>query len=346
MKNRYSIFFLTFIALFVTIAIVYYLYIHRGDVSTDDAAISGRSVRISPKVAGYIHSLEIADNQFVRAGDILLEIDPADYVIRRDKAQAAYEAAQAAVSASRHQFEVTNISAPSNLEAAQSQVESAKASWDKAGKELTRMQRLSNEARSQEQLDQAIAFEKAAKAKYYETRSNLRIAETAPRTIAAAQASISQLIALLKQAQADLLQAETDLNNTKLIAPMDGHIAKRGIERGDYVQPGQQLASLIGTELWVVANFKETQLEHILRGQPVTINVDGFPDIRFNGKVDSIQLATGAFFSAFPPENATGNFVKVVQRVPIKIVFDNIPDSSLALGLGMSVVTTINTLEN
>jgi membrane fusion protein (multidrug efflux system) len=320
-----------------------YLYQHRGEETTDDANIAGRSVSISPKIAGYVKTLAINDNQLVKAGDVLLEIDDTDYVIRRDKAKATYEAARAAALASLNILETTTVSAPSNRDAAQAQVESAKANWDKANKDLQRMQHLSDQARSQGQLDQAIAAEKSTKAAYYEAQARLRTADTAPKAIASARATTNQLDAQYRQAQADLAQAENDLANTKLRAAIDGRITNRGVERGNYVQVGEQLASLVSTEVWVIANFKETQLEHMHPGQAVSIRVDAYPDKDFAAKLDSIQAGTGAFFSAFPPQNATGNFVKIVQRVPVKIVFEQLPTTDVVLGPGMSVLPTVFT---
>ena len=332
-----------FVAILAIIGAGIYIYIHRGEESTDDAALDGRAVAISSKIPGYVKELYINDNQLVKAGDVLLEIDPTDYIIRRDKAAAVLEAAKAAASGSQNNVETTNISAPSNLDAAEAQVQSAEANWDKALSDLKRMQRLSNEARSQEQLDQAVASEKAANSNLTDARAKLRSAETAPKTIAEAVANNDQLLAQVKQAEADLAQAEDDLTNTKILASMDGRITKRGVEKGDYIQPGQQLGSLVGTEIWVTANFKETQLQNIKPGQRVTIKIDALSDKKLDGKVDSIQAGTGARFSVFPPENATGNFVKIVQRVPVKIVFDEAPDPALALGPGMSVVPTVYT---
>ncbi len=320
-----------------------YLMLHAGEVSTDDAAIDGRVATISAKVSGYVKTLNIDDNQMVKAGDVLLEVDPADYIIRRDRAEAALGAAIAAASASKNTLETTDISAPSNLESAQAQVAAAQANWEKADADLKRMQRLGNEARSQEQLDQAVASEKAAQSTLTDTKAKLRSAETAPKTIATAQANADELAAQVDQAQADYDQAAKDLNDTKIIAPMDGRITKRGVERGDYIQPGQALSSLVGTDLWVTANFKETQLEHMQPGQPVDIKVDAFPDLKIEGKVDSVQSGTGSRFTAFPPENATGNFVKIVQRVPVKIVFTSKIDENVVLGPGMSVESTVHT---
>lgn len=323
-----------------------YIYSQRWEESTDDATINGRTVSISPKISGYVKTLNINDNQLVKAGDVLLEIDPSDYLIRRDKAKAVHEAARSAALASHNTLETTTISAPSNRDVAAAQVEAANANLVKAEQDLKRMQYLSAEARSQGQLDQAIAAKKAAQSTVTEALAKLRSAETAPIAIAAAKATKDQLTAQFKQAEADLALAESDLANTKLIAGMDGRITNRAVERGDYVQTGQHLSSLVGTEFWVTANFKETQLTHMRPGQPVKISIDAFPDKVLEGKVDSIQSGTGAFFSAFPPQNATGNFVKIVQRVPVKIIFQPPPDPALALGPGMSVAPSVNTAPN
>jgi membrane fusion protein (multidrug efflux system) len=330
----------------IGLAIAAYVWLERGLESTDDAALSSHTITLSPKVSGYVKVLTINDNQRVKAGEILLEIDPSDYLIRRDKAQAAFEAAKAGVSASQSNMESTDISAPSNRDAAQAQVESASANWEKAKHDLYRMQKLSNEARSQEQLDLAIATEKANQSSWLDASAKLRTAKTAPKAIAAAHAMNEQLSAQLNQAKADLAQADNDLANTKLLAAMDGIITNRGVEQGNYVQVGQHLASLVGTELWIIANYKETQLEHIRLGQPVIVTIDAFPELSLKAKVDSIQAGTGAYFSAFPPQNATGNFVKIVQRVPVKIVFDTQPDATLPLGPGMSVIPTVNTVKH
>jgi membrane fusion protein, multidrug efflux system len=320
-----------------------YVYSQRWEESTDDAALNAHIVTISPKISGYIKTLNITDNQLVKAGDVLLEIDDTDYLLRRDKAKAAYEAARAAAQASHDTLESTNISAPSNRDAAAAQVAAANANLVKAEQDLLRLQNLSREARSQGQLDQAYAAQKTAQSNVTEALAKLRSAETAPKAIAIAKATKDQLAAQSKQAEADLAQAESDLANTRIIAGMDGRITNRAIERGDYVQIGQRLTSLVGTEIWLTANFKETQLTHMRTGQSVNITIDAFPEHRFQGKVDSIQSGTGAFFSAFPPQNATGNYVKIVQRVPVKIIFQPPPDANLALGPGMSAVPTVNT---
>lgn len=322
---------------------VIYAYIHRNEETTDDASIDAPTVIISAKVGGYVKKLNVTDNQMVKAGDVLLEIDPDDYINRRDFARAELEAAQAAANASFNNMEVVNISAPSNLEAAQFQVASAQATLERAVSDLKRLKSLTSEARSQAQLDEAIANEKTARSALNDAMARVRTAETAPKTIAAAQATNAELAAKVKQAEANLAQAEKDLADTKVIAPIDGRITKRSVEQGDYIQPGEQLSALVGNNVWVVANFKEVQLEHMRPHQHAKITIDAFPGVTLTGTIDSIQSGTGARFSAFPPENATGNFVKIVQRVPVKIVFDKSPDPALLLGPGMSVVPVVYT---
>ncbi|CUH96658.1 putative membrane protein [Propionispora sp. 2/2-37] len=321
-----------------------YYFLHHDEVTTDNAAIDGQTVILSPKVQGYVKVLNVKDNQMVKAGDVLIEIDPTDYVIRRDRAKAALSAAKAAAEASRSNLETTTVSASSNIDASAAQVASAQATWEKSLSDRQRMESLFNAgACSRQQLDQAIATEKADRSTLEKLQANLRSSQTAPSVIASARETGDQLLAQVKQAEADLAQAEADLDNTKIIAPIDGRITKRSVETGNYVQAGQQLATLVGTELWVVANFKETQLDHMRAGQPVDIRIDAFPGIKLHGKVDSFQAGTGSYFSLFPAENATGNFVKTVQRVPVKIVFDNPPDPALPLGPGMSVIPTVYT---
>jgi membrane fusion protein (multidrug efflux system) len=321
-----------------------YYYVHRNEVSTDDAAIDGRTVVISAKVPGYVKALYVQDNQKVRVGDVLLEIDPADYIIRRNRAKAVLAAAIAAADASRSNLETTAVSAPSSIDAAKAQLASAEASWTRSSGDRRRMEFLfSSGAISRQELDLAIATERSDYFTLDKLRADIRSANTAPSVIAAVKNTSEQLQALSKQAEADLAQAESDLANTRVLAPLDGHITKRSVETGNYVQTGQQLSSLVGSELWVVANFKENQLERMRPGQPVDIRIDAFPHIRLRGRVDSMQLGTGARFSLFPAENATGNFVKIVQRIPVKIVFDSPPDDSLLLGLGMSVIPTVFT---
>ncbi|WP_346352929.1 HlyD family secretion protein [Azotosporobacter soli] len=321
-----------------------YSYLHRGEISTDDAAIEGRNIVIMPKVQGYVKTLNINDNQMVKAGDVLLEIDPTDYLIKRDRALAALTAARAAADVTQNNLKTTVVAAPSNVDSAEAQVAAAEAVWKKSAADRQRMEQLfSTGACSRQQLDQAVASEQSDRASLDKVAANYRSANTAGSVVGAAQGSSAQAMAQVKQAEADLAQAESDLANTKIVAPIDGRITKRSVEAGNYVQIGQQLGSLVGTELWVTANFKETQLEQMRPGQTVDIVIDAYPDVKLQGKIDSFQAGTGARFSLFPAENATGNFVKTVQRVPIKITLDTLPDDGIHLGPGMSVIPTVHT---
>ena len=317
MKNK-AIFKFFLLLLVIGISAGGYYYLHRGEQSTDDAAIDGHIAAVSPKIQGYVKTVYITDNQQVKAGDLLLEIDPQDYIIRRDQARAALAAARAAASAADNSAKTTSVSAPANADAATAQVATAQATWEKAAADRSRAEALFDaEAYSRQQLDQAVAAERAARGTLDQMQSARQAVSTATTAIAGAQDTRDQLLAQVKQAEAALAQAESDLANTKIVAAMDGRITKRSVEPGNFVQPGQQLASVVGGDLWVTANFKETQLMQMRQGQRVDIKVDAFPNMILHGKVDSLQAGTGARFSLFPAENATGNFVKIVQRVQI-----------------------------
>jgi len=248
-------------------------------VSTDDAFVEGHVIPISPKVSSHVAKVFVDDNQKVMLGDRLVELDPKDFDVRHQAAQA-------------------------DLEAAKAEAEQAK-------RDLERYTQLSKDNEiSKQQLDRA------------ELRS---------RT-ADAQASA---------AVARLAQATLDVSYTKILAPVSGHVTRKAVEEGAFVQIGQPLMAIVSDEKWVVANFKETQLAHMRPGQKVKIKIDTYPGKTFKGHVESIQRGTGARFSMFPAENATGNYVKVVQRVPVKIVFDKQPDEKKPLGVGMSVVPDV-----
>lgn len=314
-----------------------------GKEKTDDAQLEADISTISPRVSGYVRVLNVADNQSVKAGDVILEIDPTDYQLALDRANAALDAAKARVAGSVQSYESTRVSAPSGELAAAAQVKQAEATYANAAKALKRVRSLSDLARSKQQLDDAIAEEQRTLEALNDAKARLSTAQTAPQTIAVAQSATDENTALVKQAEADVAQAAKNLADTKIIAPFDGRITSRGVVAGNYVQAGQNLLSLVGNKFWVIANFKETQLSDMKAGQTVDIEVDAYPDLKLTGKVDSIQRGTGARFSAFPPQNATGNFVKIVQRVPVKITLDNPSVPDVILGSGLSVVPTVHT---
>jgi membrane fusion protein (multidrug efflux system) len=395
--------------------------------STDDAFIEGRIIQISPKVSGHILKVYVTDNQQVKEGDLLVELDPRDFEARLENSKAllqqaiskqkaaqlnvdltdvtsqanvqqAYSGVQLAKSglqtataeliAARNRLEQTRAqvkTAIANAEQAQAQVAEAEAEATRANTDAQRYQHLYEqdgiisrqqldyalsaarkataqleaarkqaaaaearvaEARAAEQvavegLHQAEAQVAEAQARVGEAQARLASANTAPKQVAISSSQAEAIQAEIEQAQAMVKQDQLQLSYTKIYAPESGRVTRKMIEEGAFVQVGQALMAIVPDEFWVIANFKETQLASIRPGQPVNIKVDAYPDKIFKGHVDSIQAGTGARFSLLPPENATGNFVKVVQRVPVKIVFDEKPDSTHPLGPGMSVVPEV-----
>lgn len=249
-------------------------------ITTDDAFIEGNIHTISSRINGAVKSIAVTDNQRVSRGDVIVELDPADYRARRNEAQANLDLQRAA------------------LRYAERDRQRAEALYK-------------NEVNSADRYDKSVAAHE----------------------IAAAQ---------VKLAEAQLQQAELNLGYTAITAPADGYITRKSVQVGNQVKTGQPLLAVVSLDdLWVVANYKETQMERVRPGQNVEIRIDSIPGRIFTGKVDSIMAGTGVTFSLFPPENATGNYVKVVQRIPVKIVFDRGLDSDHFLRIGMSVVPTI-----
>ena len=315
----------------------YYWLSTRGLESTDDAYTDGTAITISPKVAGYVVKLAVGDNTRVKAGDTILEIDPRDYQVARDKALAAEQLAQAQLDNARVSLEIAKVRYPADLASADASVNSAKASYAKAHADLVRQQQVDPRATTQQQVDAAKQADLAASATLEDAEAKLKIAALVQQNLAQAEAQVKQLEAQVASTKADADQAALNLSYTHLIAPADGWVTKRNVDLGSYLQPGQSLFSLVSTQVWVTANFKESQLTHMRSGQHVKINIDAYPDLDLEGHVDSIQMGSGSRFTAFPAENATGNFVKIVQRVPVKIVIDKGLDPDHPLPLGLSV---------
>ncbi len=419
--------------LFILLAVIlvvggYCYYSSLKYVSTDDAFIDGKIVTISPKVAGHVAKVYVSDNQYVEAGELLLELFPDDYSADLDAAKAKLTSAQATYESSKLNIDLTSMSSNSeydqaraNLAAAEAEInivksqalsavnerdqqkakldaaladlESAKMDMQAADEQherdlhdLNRSQKLVGAgAISKREFDHAQTTEKISAASLSsakkdldsfkaqvelaraelmaaennllqtsraidekvaeaaESRARLQAAASAPTQIARSKSMAEVDQADVQEAQANLKQAELNLSYTRIYAPVSGVVTSKNVEQGVYVKVGQSLLALVSKELWVTANFKETQLEHMHPGQTVNITVDAYPDIKITGKVDSIQHGTGAAFSLLPPDNATGNFVKVVQRVPVKIVFDNRTIvGGIVLGPGMSVVPEVN----
>jgi membrane fusion protein (multidrug efflux system) len=283
--------------------------------STDDAYVENISVNVSPKVSGQIENVYIKDNQYVSTGELVATIDSADYQVKFNQADANYE---------RLKFEQANAKA--NLVASESNIELAK-------KDLERYRNLYEQgAVSKQTLDTAEVKYNNAKAGLTQAQQSI-LTEDSNKTVADAN------LATAKSARD---KAELDLSYTRIYAPQSGTVSSRRVEKGMYVTAGSPLFTLVPEEVWVVANFKENQLRHMKAGQTVDIKIDTYPNHVFKGKIDSIQRASGAKSSLFPPENAVGSFVKIVQRIPVKIVFtEEIDKEKYNIVPGMSVVPRV-----
>ncbi|MCI0600465.1 MAG: HlyD family secretion protein [Beijerinckiaceae bacterium] len=321
---------------------IYYWLSNRNLEWTDDAYTDGRAVTIAPQVSGLVVSLDVRDNEFVHTGQALIHIDPRQYEIDRDSAQGALDIAQHQLAAQKFGAEIARKNFPARLTQAQAQLASAKAMEAKAQADDRRQRSLPKAATAQQEVDAAAAALLQAQAQVLQAEAQVVEAEPVPQQIGQADAQVGQLKGQVEQAQAKLDQALLNLSWTVVAAPQDGWITKRNVEKGNYVTAGQQIFSIVAPEVWITANFKESQLDRIRSGQPVTIKLDAYPLLDLRGHVDSIQLGSGSKFTAFPPENATGNFVKIVQRVPVKIVIDQGLDPNLPLPLGISAVPTVD----
>ena len=408
-----------------TFGVRYYLHT-REWVSTDDAFIDGYIVQISPKVSGYVETLNVKDNEVVKKGTVLLQIDTRDYEVRLAQAQANLEAAIASQHAAKTNVELTSITstaaldqvshgatganfavetakaaletarlqesqkkaqvkvaqaateeATANVAVAEAEVVRAKLDWERF-KELR-----GTTAVTQQQVDNAEAAYHSAQAKLEASKKAVAVAEAqtaaagadervaaetlrqsesrlaqakaqaaeaaaaragadiVKQKVAFSQSQLETASAAIKQLEAAVAQVKLDLSYTTITAPEAGRVTRRTVERGAFVQPGQALLAIVPGEVWVVANYKETELTNMRPGQRAVIYVDTYPDKVFKGLVDSIQSGTGARFSLLPPENATGNYVKVVQRVPVKIIFEGEPWTKDLLAPGMSVVPEV-----
>ena len=274
--------------------------------STDDAFVEGHIVSIAPRVEGPVLNLLIDDNQHVKKGDLLLEIDPKDYEVKLNQTKAKLEEAKASLVNTENQVTKTL-----------SDLEFAEQDYDRYSK----------------MFDKGIA----SKQEYDSSLNKLTAAQSNSNS---AKARYDEITASIKRLEAEVEQDELNLSYTKIYAPQEGLITNRSVEQGNYVQVAQPMFAIVPEKMWIVANFKETQLANMKPGQPVEIKVDTYRGKKFQGKVDSIQRASGPKASLFPPENAVGSYVKIVQRVPVKIVFTE-DISKYNIVPGMSVVPEI-----
>jgi membrane fusion protein, multidrug efflux system len=325
---------IVFALLLVGAVAAYYFIAVRPYETTDDAFVDGHAIQISPQVAGRVLKLFINDNQFVKKGDPLVQIDPRDYDTALAQARANLAAAQSHLAEVRQQVIVSRAKAEQDRAA----VSSAEAEATLADADLTRYQTIEKRAISQQQLDTATAAAQSSRASLEVARKK---ADASAAQIGQDEAQVPTADAGVQQAEAALRQAELNRSYADIIAPEDGWVTHRVVEQGQYLEVGQALLAVVQPNVWVTANFKETQLMYMKSGQPVWIEVDAFPRKKYRGHVDSIEAGTGAQFSLLPPENAAGNYVKVVQRVPVKIVFDEDDDPTQMLPLGASIVPTV-----
>jgi membrane fusion protein, multidrug efflux system len=373
------------IAVVVLLVVGFFLYRYvMSYESTDDAQVDGHINSISTRISGHVVKLNVEDNQYVQAGTVLVEIDPADYQVAVERAQADFDNAQATAAAAGVNVPITSVNTSSQvssadadvasshagiaaakkqLDAAKAQLDQAEANNVKAQNDLVRYKQLVDKQEiSEQQYDQAVAAAKAAAAavdaarataaaaesqvtqaqdKLLEAEASWRNAQTGPKQLQVIRSRAASALAEAQLKKAELDQAQLNLQYTKIVAPVAGVVSDRTVEVGQNVSPGQELLKIIPlNDVWITADYKETQLREMKVGQRATIDVDANGK-SYKGTVNSIAGASGARFSLLPPENATGNYVKVVQRIPVKIVLDAGENKDQSLRPGMSVTPKV-----
>jgi membrane fusion protein (multidrug efflux system) len=324
-EKKKKAFLIVGIIVLIGIVITYFYSGYRKThISTDDAFIDGSIHTIAAKINGSVKNIYVSDNQPVKQGDLLLEIDPADYSVRYREASSVVHAEKAKLD----EAETRIASARANLELQRANLKLAEL-------EKNRSENLyKKEVLPRDRYDRAMTGYDVAVAQVKAAEEQLRNAEAQKLT----------QMSTIKQKEATAALTELNYQYTKIYAPVDGYVTKKSVQLGNQIQAGQPLMAVVGlTDIWVTANYKETEMGGIRPGQTVRIKIDSYPGRTFSGKVDSIMAGTGVSFSLFPPENATGNYVKVVQRIPIKIVFDRGSDTQHLLRIGMSVEPTVIT---
>jgi membrane fusion protein, multidrug efflux system len=312
---------------------IYWDYAERFE-STDDAFIAARQTALAPKVAGYITAVPVGDNDHIAVGDEIARIDDRDYRIALDQAEAQVAAAQASIENIDAQLQVQQAQIAAN----EAQVEQAQAALVFAEQQNARYQELaqkgSGTVQNAQQYSSQLRQQQAALAS---VQATLKLAQ---RQIEALKAQRNSAVASLAQAKAQRDQAQLNLSYTRVTAAQPGRVVNLTAAVGQFAQPGTNLTNFVPDRIWVTANFKEIQLDRMRPGEPVTLAIDAYPERVIRGHVDSVQPGSGTAFSLLPAQNATGNYVKIVQRVPVKIVMDD-PPTDVALGPGMSVVPTV-----
>ena len=319
---------------------LYYQYSHQFE-STDDAFVDAHIVRIAPEISGTLLQVANLDNRHVKAGELLAVIKPSGPEAQLAEASAGVD--QALAQLQQAQAQVASAIATRNQIAASA--DAPIATSVKAGQDLSRYENLASIDRSavaSTQLDQARANARAAAGQANAARRQVASADA---QIAVAREQVNAAIAVVAAKRAQVAQANVTLGNLRLVAPVSGQVVNRQVNTGSYVAPGAQLMAIVPDDLWITANFKETQLKDMRIGQEVWIKVDAYPSLKFRGRIDSIQRGAGQAFALLPPQNATGNYVKVVQRVPVRITFvigkDDPDPRNYPIGPGMSVTPTV-----
>jgi len=313
-----------------------YLYLDYAErfQSTDDAFIAARQFSLAPKVSGYLTAVPVTDNEHVAAGDVIARIDDRDYRIALEQAEAQVAAAQASIENIDAQLNVQQAQISAN----QAQVDQTQAALVFAQQQAVRYEHLEQTGYGTVQNAQQYTSQlRQQQAALQSAQATLRLAQ---RQIEALKAQRNSAVASLAQAQAQRDQAKLNLSYTTVTAAQPGRVVNLTGAVGQFAQPGTNLTMFVPDEIWVTANFKETQLDNMRPGNPVTLAIDAYPERTIRGLVDSVQAGSGTAFSLLPAENATGNYVKIVQRVPVKLIMDN-PPTDVALGPGMSVVPTV-----
>ncbi|HEY4351132.1 MAG TPA: efflux RND transporter periplasmic adaptor subunit [Paraburkholderia sp.] len=339
--SRKPLFILAALVLLLIVAGGIWAFATRNQVTTDDAYTDGNAITIAPKVSGYVVTLAVNDNTHVHKGDLLLVIDKRDYIAQVDQAKAALGLAEAQLQAAQVQLDIARVQYPAQYQQAKAQVRSAQANLTQAQAAYDRQHSVDVRATSQQNIDAANAQQQNASAGVQEARAQLQTASLVPQQIRQAAASVAERQQQVEQARAQLEQAELNLSYCEIRAPSDGWITRRNVQYGSFLQAGTSLFSIVTPLVWVTANFKESQLTRMRPGDEVKVGVDAYPDLELHGHVDSIQLGSGSRFSAFPAENATGNFVKIVQRVPVKILIDSGMPTDHPLPYGLSVTPKV-----
>lgn len=317
------------------LAAVYWDHARHFD-TTDDAFIAARQFPVAPKVSGYVTAVPVTDNQHVAAGDVIARIDDRDYRAALDQSQAQVASAEAGIRNSDAQITVQQA----QINANQARVEQAQAALSFAQQQAARYQDLAQRGSgSVEDAQQYASQLSQQQAALQSAQATLKLAQ---RQVESLKAQRNSAVASLAQAKAQREQAQLNLSFATVTAAQAGRLVHLSAAVGQFAQPGTNLTMFVPDAIWVTANFKETQLDAMRPGQPVTLRIDAYPERTIHGHLASVQPGSGTAFSLLPAENATGNYVKIVQRVPVKIVMDD-PPTDVALGPGMSVVPTVRT---